>query len=152
MRHRKAKYKLGMNTSHRQAMLRNMVTSLLDHESITTTDARAKALRSLADKMITLGKRGDLHARRQALKVIRSKRVAQRLFDEIAPRYSDRQGGYVRVIKKGFRPGDRAPMSLVELVEKPIDILRSGPAAPGNTASPATINDMRIMTLLWGHR
>jgi len=118
MRHRKTRYKLGMRTSHREAMLRNMVTSLLEHESITTTDARAKALRSVADKMITLGKRGDLHARRQALEVIRSKRVAQLLFDDIAPRFANRDGGYVRVIKKGFREGDRAAMSLVELVEK----------------------------------
>lgn len=118
MRHRRARYKLGMRTSQREAMLRNMVTSLLEHESITTTDARAKAVRSLADKMITLGKRGDLHARRQALQVIRSKKVAQTLFDEIAPRYANREGGYVRVIKKGFRPGDCAAVSLVELVEK----------------------------------
>jgi large subunit ribosomal protein L17 len=99
-------------------MLRNMVTSLMEHESIVTTDARAKALRSLADKMITLGKRGDLHARRQALRVIRSKSVTRRLFDEIAPRYANREGGYTRVIKKGFRPGDNAPMSIIELTEK----------------------------------
>ena len=121
MRHRKARYRLGMRTSHREAVLRNMVTSLLEHETITTTDARAKALRSLADKMITLGKRGDLHARRQALEVIRSKTVAQRLFEEIAPRYANREGGYVRVIKKGFRKGDTAPISVVELVEKRVD-------------------------------
>jgi len=107
-----------MKTAHRQAMLRNMVTSLFEHESIVTTDAKAKALRSLADKMITLGKRGDLHSRRLALRVIRSKEVAKRLFENIAPRFADRQGGYVRVIKKGVRAGDRAPMSLVELVEK----------------------------------
>jgi len=107
-----------MKTSQREAMLRNMVTSLLEEESITTTDARAKALRSVADKMITLGKRGDLHSRRQALEVIRSKKVAQLLFDDIAPRFANRDGGYVRVIKKGFREGDRAAMSLVELVEK----------------------------------
>ena len=118
MRHRKAKCKLGMRTAHREAMLRNMVTSLLEYESITTTDARAKAVRSVADKMITLGKRGDLHARRQAMQTIRSKKVASLLFDEIAPRFSSREGGYVRVIKKGFRAGDRAAMSLVELVEK----------------------------------
>jgi large subunit ribosomal protein L17 len=129
MRHRKAKYKLGMRTSQREAMLRNMVTSLLEYESITTTDARAKALRSLADKMITLGKRGDLHARRQALQVIRSKRVAQMLFDDIAPRFANREGGYVRVIKKGFRPGDNAAVSLVELVEKRPE--QEKKAAPG---------------------
>ena len=127
MRHRKARYKLGMKTSQREAMLRNMVTSLLEHESITTTDARAKALRSVADKMITLGKRGDLHARRQALEVIRSKEVAQLLFDDIAPRFANRDGGYVRVIKKGFREGDRAAMSLVELVEKkPVEAKTKG--------------------------
>jgi large subunit ribosomal protein L17 len=118
MRHRKAKNKLGMRTAHREAMLRNMVTSLLEHESITTTDARAKAIRSVADNMITLGKRGDLHARRQAMQTIRSKKVTSILFDEIAPRFSNREGGYVRVVKKGFRVGDRAAMSLVELVEK----------------------------------
>lgn len=118
MRHRKARYKLGMRTAHREAMLRNMVTSLLEHESITTTDARAKALRSLVDKMITLGKRGDLHARRQALQVIRSKEVAKTLFEDIAPRFANREGGYCRVIKKGLRQGDRAPMSIVELVDK----------------------------------
>lgn len=118
MRHRKAKFKLGMRTAHREAMLRNMVTSLLEYETITTTDARAKAIRSLADKMITLGKRGDLHARRQAMQVIRSKRVAKILFDEIAPRFQAREGGYTRVIKKGYRAGDCASMSLVELVEK----------------------------------
>lgn len=131
MRHRKAKFKLGMKTSHRTAMLRNMVTSLLEHESITTTDARAKALRSVADKVITLGKRGDLHARRQALKVVRSKEVARRLFEEIAPRYSNREGGYVRVVKKGWRAGDSAPMSVVELVEKqPEGRKKKGEAAP----------------------
>ena len=131
MRHRKAKFKLGMKTSHRTAMLRNMVTSLLEHESITTTDARAKALRSVADKVITLGKRGDLHARRQALKVVRSKDVARRLFEEIAPRYSNREGGYVRVIKKGWRAGDSAPMSVVELVEEqPEGRKKKGEAAP----------------------
>lgn len=121
MRHRKARYKLGMRASQRHAMLRNMVTSLLEHESIVTTDARAKALRSLADKMITLGKRGDLHARRQALEVIRSRNVARRLFDDIAPRYANREGGYVRVLKTGNRKGDMAPLSVVELVEKRTD-------------------------------
>lgn len=121
MRHRRARNTLGMRTSHREAMLRNMVTSLLEYESITTTDARAKAIRSVADKMITLGKRGDLHARRLAMQVLRSKRVMRLLFEEIAPRYAERQGGYVRVIRRGFRPGDGAEMSLVELVEKKPD-------------------------------
>ncbi|MEW6350397.1 MAG: 50S ribosomal protein L17 [Thermodesulfobacteriota bacterium] len=118
MRHRKARFKLGMETSHRQAVLRNMVTSLLEHQRITTTDARAKAVRSLSDKMITLGKRGDLHAKRQALQVIRSRRVVQLLFDEIAPLFANREGGYTRVLKRGFRQGDAASVSIVELVEK----------------------------------
>jgi large subunit ribosomal protein L17 len=118
MRHRKARFKLGMETSHRQAMLRNMVTSLIETERIVTTDARAKALRSLADRMITLGKRGDLHARRLAMRVVRTPEAGRRLFDEIAPRYAARQGGYTRVLKKGFRPGDGAALSVVEFVER----------------------------------
>ncbi len=118
MRHKKAKAKLGMRSSHRQAVLRNMVTSLMEEESITTTDARAKALRGLADKMITLGKRGDLHARRQVAQVVRSKDVTRRIFEEIAPRYANREGGYVRILKKGFRKGDGAAVSVIELVEK----------------------------------
>lgn len=118
MRHKRARFKLGMRTSHREAMLRNMVTSVLDHESIVTTDVRAKAVRGLVDKMITLGKRGDLHARRQALQVIRSETVATKLFEDIAPRFANREGGYTRIIKKGFRMGDRAPVSVLELVEK----------------------------------
>lgn len=118
MRHRRARFKLGMNTSHREGMLRNMVTSVLEHEAVTTTDARAKALRSLVDKMISLGKKGDLHARRQALRVVRSETVATKLFEDIAPRYANREGGYSRVIKKGFRKGDGAAVSIVELVER----------------------------------
>jgi large subunit ribosomal protein L17 len=145
MRHRKAKYKLGMRTSQREAMLRNMVTSLLEHESITTTDARAKALRSVADKMITLGKRGDLHARRQALAVIRSKKVAQLLFDDIAPRFANREGGYVRVIKKGTRPGDRAAMSLVELVEKKVEPAKGKGSSKG-PAKPKGLKDKIVDT------
>jgi large subunit ribosomal protein L17 len=110
-----------MRTSQREAMLRNMVTSVLEHEAIVTTDARAKAVRGLVDKMITLGKRGDLHARRQAMAVVRSETVTTKLFDDIAPRFSNREGGYTRVMKKGFRQGDRAAVSVVELVEKKIE-------------------------------
>ena len=106
MRHRKAGKELGRNPSHRRAMLRNMVTSLFKYEQIVTTDAKAKALRPVAEKMITLAKRGDLHARRQALAYIQDKGVTHRLFDEIKDRYLDRQGGYVRVIKKSTRKGD----------------------------------------------
>ena len=99
-------------------MFRNMVTSLLEHERIETTDAKAKEVRRLADRMITLGKRGDLHARRQALSVIRSKAVTAKLFDELADRYRDRPGGYTRVIKVGRRVGDAAPVSIIELVDR----------------------------------
>jgi large subunit ribosomal protein L17 len=94
-----------------------MVTSLLDKERIETTDAKAKELRRVADRMITLGKRGDLHARRQALSVIRSKEVTAKLFDELADRFRERPGGYTRVLKMGRRTGDAAPMSIIELVE-----------------------------------
>jgi large subunit ribosomal protein L17 len=140
MRHRKANNKLGMRTSHRVAMLRNMVTSLLEHESIVTTDARAKALRILADKMITLGKRGDLHARRQALAVIRSKQVTHDLFSDIAPRFADREGGYTRIIKKGFRPGDGASVSIIELVDKkPKEA--SGTVAKGAASKPKGLKE-----------
>ena len=99
-------------------MLRNMVTSLLDHEVIETTDAKAKELRRVADRMITLGKRGDLHARRQALSVIRDKAVVAKLFDSLADRYKERPGGYTRVLKVRRRVGDAAPMSIVELVDR----------------------------------
>lgn len=118
MRHNKSGKRLGRNSSHRAAMLRNMVTSLIQHEKITTTDTRAKELRKLADRMITLGKRGDLHARRQALQVIQDRTVVAKLFDMVGPRYKDRPGGYTRVIKLGVRFGDNAPLSQIELVEE----------------------------------
>lgn len=118
MRHNKAGRKLGRNPSHRNAMMRNMVTSLIAHEKITTTDARAKELRKLAERMITLGKRGDLHARRLALQVIRDRRIVAKLFDMVAPRYKDRPGGYTRIYKLGSRLGDNAPLSQIELVEE----------------------------------
>lgn len=118
MRHNKSGRRLGRNSSHRKAMLRNMVTSLLDHERITTTDARAKEVRKIAEKLITLGKRGDLHARRQALSVVFDKKVVAKLFDRLAPRFQDRPGGYTRIIKVGNRLGDNAPVSIIELVEQ----------------------------------
>ncbi len=118
MRHQKAGRKLNKNGPHRKALFRNMVTSLLNHERIQTTDAKAKELRGLADRMITLGKRGDLHARRQALSVIRDKEVAAKLFGELADRYRDRPGGYTRVIKLGHRAGDAAPQAMIELVDR----------------------------------
>ena len=98
-------------------MYRNLVTSLFEHERVRTTDAKAKGVRSLAEKMITLGKRGDLHARRRALRVIRSRDVAAKVFDDLAERYRDRPGGYTRIVKLGIRPGDAASMSIIELVE-----------------------------------
>jgi large subunit ribosomal protein L17 len=116
MRHRKAGRRLGRNTSHQQAMLRNMVTSLLEHERIVTTTPKAKELRKLTDKMITLAKRGDLHARRQALAVIRSKKVVDKLFTELKEEYKDRNGGYTRIIRTGNRTGDAASMAIIELV------------------------------------
>lgn len=116
MRHRKSGRKLNRTASHRKAMLRNMVTSLLEHERIVTTVPKAKETRRMTDKMITLGKRGDLHARRQALTYIRSKDIVNKLFDEISGQYADRQGGYTRIIRTGNRYGDAAPMAIVELV------------------------------------
>jgi large subunit ribosomal protein L17 len=118
MRHNKSGKRLGRNSSHRKAMMRNMVTSLLDHGKITTTDSRAKELRKIAEKMITLGKRGDLNARRQALQVIRDRKVVGKLFEMVAPRYASRPGGYTRIIKLGQRAGDNAALSLIELVEE----------------------------------
>ena len=116
MRHRKAGRNLSRETSHRLAMLANMMTSLFRYEQIETTDAKAKELRPLAEKMITLAKRGDLHARPQALSVLKDKAVAHRLFDEMKDRYLARQGGYVRIVKKDTRKGDGAPISIVQLL------------------------------------
>jgi large subunit ribosomal protein L17 len=119
MRHRARARKLGRTSAHRLAMYRNMVTSLLEHERIETTDAKAKEVRRLADRMITLGKRGDLHARRRALRVIRRREVAAKVFDELADRYRDRPGGYTRLLKLRRRLGDAALLSVVELVSEP---------------------------------
>jgi large subunit ribosomal protein L17 len=116
MRHLKAGRKLNRNPSHRRAMIRNMVTSLLLHERITTTDAKAKELRGWADRLVTLGKDGSLHARRQALSFVQDKKVVARLFTDLAPRFASRSGGYTRVVKVGYRRGDAAPLSVIELV------------------------------------
>lgn len=118
MRHNKSGRRLGRNSSNRKAMLRNMVTSLIDHERITITDARAKEVRKIAERMITLGKRGDLHARRQALSVVFEKKVVAKLFDRLAPRFQERSGGYTRIIKVGNRLGDNAPVSIIEFVDQ----------------------------------
>ena len=116
MRHRSAGRKLNRTSSHRKAMFRNMVTSLFKYERIRTTDAKAKEIRRWADKLVTLAKRGDLHARRQALSIIREKDVVHKLFAEAPERFTQISGGYTRVVKVGFRPGDAAPISMVELV------------------------------------
>ena len=122
MRHRHKGRKLNRTTSHRKALLRNMVTALLDLEQIETTDAKAKELRSLTERMITLGKRGedDLSARRQALKVIQSKKVVAKLFNELGPRYADRPGGYTRIVKVENRRGDGAHLSIIAMVKEPV--------------------------------
>lgn len=116
MRHNKAGRKLGRTSEHRKAMLRNMVTSLFEHERIVTTVPKAKEARRIADKMITLAKRGDLHARRQAAAYIQSREVVSKLFDAISTQFAERQGGYTRIIQTGTRAGDAAPMAILELV------------------------------------
>lgn len=121
MRHLKQGRKLGRTTAHRKALLRNLATALLEHERIITTEPKAKELRRVADKLVTLGKRGDLHARRQALQVVRSNAVVRKLFDEIAPRFAQRMGGYTRILRLGYRPGDAAAMAVIELVDAQIN-------------------------------
>ncbi len=122
MRHRKSGRRLGRTTSHREAMVRNMVTSLFEHERIVTTTPKAKEVRRVADKMITLAKRGDLHAKRQAMSFIRSRDVVAKLFNEIQEQLSDRNGGYTRIIQTGPRRGDCAPMAILELVSYSEDL------------------------------
>ncbi len=129
MRHGYQNKRLGRPMAHREAMLRNMVTSLLKHEKIKTTDAKAKELRKLAEKMITLGKRGDLHARRQALAVIRERDVVEKVFGELSERYRERKGGYTRIIKGGFRVGDNAPESIIEFVRDQEEVKTKAKAA-----------------------
>jgi len=108
--------RLGLRSDHRKSLLRNIVTSLLKEERIETTETRAKELKRIAEHMISLGKRGDLHAKRQALSYLYDETVVKKLFDEIAPKYKERNGGYTRILKTGYRRGDGAPMALVELV------------------------------------
>jgi len=116
MRHKKSGRKLGRTSSHREAMFRNMVTSLFEHERIVTTTQKAKELRPIAEKLITLAKRGDMNARRQALSYIRSKDIVTKLFDEIQEQFASRNGGYTRIIQTGVRKGDCASMAIIELV------------------------------------
>lgn len=131
MRHGNTGRKLNRTASHRKAMFANMATSLLKHEQIITTLPKAKDLRRVVDRLITLGKRGDLHARRQAASVVREDKVVRKLFDELADRYKERNGGYTRVLKAGFRRGDMAPVAVIELVDRDPDAkgTDSGPTA-----------------------
>ena len=138
MRHGNYGGKLGRTSAHRSALFRNMVTSLLEHERIETTDAKAKEVRRIAERMITLGKRGDLHARRHALRVVRSRDVAAKLFGDLAERFRERPGGYTRIVKHRVRVGDAAPLSIVELLVGPVPekpqgkgTKRSAKAKPG---------------------
>jgi large subunit ribosomal protein L17 len=132
MRHRVAGKKLGRSTAHRRALFRNLVTALLDHEAVRTTDAKAKELKRWGDRMITLGKQGTLAARRRAAETLQRPVVLQKLFSELGPRYAARAGGYTRVTKLGPRPGDAAPMSIVELLDRP-----GSEAATGGKKKPA---------------
>ncbi|MBE0618522.1 MAG: 50S ribosomal protein L17 [Proteobacteria bacterium] len=118
MRHKISGRKLGRSSAHRKALFRNMVTSLFEHGRIQTTDAKAKEVRRVAEKLITLGKRGDLHARRLVLAYVRDKGVVAKLFEELSPRYALRPGGYTRILKLGTRRGDGAPVSVLELVQE----------------------------------
>lgn len=118
MRHRKHGRQLGRNTKHRLALFRNLITSLLEHERIETTEAKAKELRGITDKLITLGKQGSLHARRGALRILRTKQSVEKLFEDVAKRFPSRKGGYTRIIKTRQRPGDAAQMVAIELVER----------------------------------
>ena len=134
MRHAKSGRKLNRTASHRKAMFANMAVALLKHEQIKTTLPKAKDLRGVVDRLITLGKRGDLHARRQALSVLRDRTIAAKLFKELAERYKDRPGGYTRVLKAGFRYGDMAPMAVIELVER-------NPDAKGRDSGPTMYDE-----------
>ena len=141
MRHRKSGVKLNRTSSHRQAMFRNMVTSLLKYDRITTTDAKAKELRRWADHIVTLAKRGDLHARRLAMSIVREKDVVHKFFENAPERFGSINGGYTRIIKVGRRPGDAALMTVVELVSsdviKPAKTKKSKPAV-AETKTTAT--------------
>ena len=121
MRHQKAGRKLNRTASHRKAMFANMAASLITHEQIVTTLPKAKEIRPIVEKLVTLGKRGDLHARRQAISQIRDVAVVAKLFDAIASRYATRNGGYLRIMKAGFRQGDNAAMAVIEFVERDVD-------------------------------
>jgi large subunit ribosomal protein L17 len=134
MRHQRAGRKLGRDSAHRKALYSNLAGALIEHGRIKTTEAKAKEVRPLVEQMITLGKRGDVHAHRQAVAFLRSKAITHKLFAEVAPRFADRPGGYTRVVKLGPRPGDAAPMAYLELVDY---VPERRPVAPVAPATPA---------------
>ena len=140
MRHQVAVRKLGRTASHRRAMLRNMVTSLMQHERIRTTTPKAKVARRYAERMITLGKKGDLHARRTAAKFINDETVLKKLFDEIAPKFVERKGGYTRIMRDGIRKGDAADMAILELV----DYSPERPKKVGNRKSRERLAEFKL--------
>ncbi|WP_144754644.1 MULTISPECIES: 50S ribosomal protein L17 [Bartonella] len=121
MRHSKSGRKLNRTASHRKAMFANMATSLIEHEQIVTTLPKAKEIRPIVEKLVTLGKRGGLHARRQAIAALRDTGKVAKLFDTLAPRYASRNGGYLRIMKAGFRTGDNAPMAVIEFVDRDVE-------------------------------
>ena len=139
MRHGKAYRKLNRTAEHRRAMFANMAAALIKHEQITTTLPKAKELRPVVEKLVTLGKRGDLHARRQAVAEMRDLDMVRKLFDVLGPRYKDRQGGYTRVLKAGFRYGDNAPVGVIEFVDRDVDAKGqdSGPLLAREEEAPA---------------
>ena len=134
MRHRKSGRKLNRTSSHRKAMFSNMAAAIIKHEQITTTLPKAKELRRVVDRLITLGKKGDLHSRRRAMAIIKDKALTEKLFTSLAERYNDRHGGYTRVLKAGFRYGDSAPVGILELVDRDED-------AKGQESGPVNINE-----------
>jgi large subunit ribosomal protein L17 len=141
MRHRNSGRKLNRTASHRKAMFANMAAALIEHEQIVTTLPKAKDLRPIVEKLVTLAKRGDLHARRQAISAIRSLAGVKKLFETIGPRYKERAGGYTRVLKAGFRHGDSAPVAVIEFVDRDPDakgaVDRARAAAKETAATPA---------------
>ncbi|PWW03627.1 LSU ribosomal protein L17P [Hoeflea marina] len=139
MRHGNSGRKLNRTSSHRKAMFANMATSLIEHEQIMTTLPKAKEIRPIVEKLVTLGKRGDLHARRQALSQIRDNDAVRKLFDAIATRYATRNGGYIRIMKAGFRTGDNAPMAVVEFVDR--DVSAKGAKDLARVAAEAANED-----------
>ena len=134
MRHQRQRYQLSRSSAHRKSLLMNLSKEVIEHERIQTTEAKAKAVKPEVEKLITLAKRGDLHARRQAISQVRDITQVGKLFATLGPRYSERQGGYIRVLKAGYRHGDNAPMAVIEFVDRDVDAkgLDSGPVYGGD--------------------